>query len=379
MQFGRPVNLGPEVGLTTLGPLPKWACADVPLALHTTLELGGPARVFADVADEAELVRALQWARDRGLGVFVLGGGSNLVVGDGGFDGLVVRLRLLGRDVLPVGAGTTRVDVAAGEPWDPVVEACVAANLAGLECLSGIPGSAGATPIQNVGAYGQEVGSVIERVRVLDADDLRWHDLRPDDCGFAYRHSRFKREPGRWIVSRVSFLLREQGAPTLRYPELRRAMGDLRTPGLAETRAAVLSLRRAKSMVIEPGDPNRRSVGSFFTNPVVPDPVADRLVADAVDAGLVEAATQVPRYPAEPGFSKLAAAWLIERSGISRGFRRGPVGVSSRHTLALVHHGGGTTRALLELAYEIRTRVLERFAVELEPEPVLLSASWPPT
>jgi UDP-N-acetylmuramate dehydrogenase len=350
---------------------------DVPLAPLTTLELGGHARHLAEASDEAAVLEAVRWAEARALPLLVLGGGSNLVIADGGFDGLVLRVAARGQARAAAAGGEVRVTARAGEPWDALVAATVGAGLAGLECLSGIPGHAGATPIQNVGAYGQEVADTVRAVRALERATGRVVDLRPEDCGFGYRTSAFKRDPERYVVVSVTFGLRPGGAPTLRYRELVDALAgagaaaSATPPTLAEVRAAVLRLRRAKSMVIDPADPNRRSVGSFFTNPVVTAGEAARIAAAA-------APSELPRWPAGDGLVKLPAAWLIERAGIDKGTRRGPVGVSSRHTLALVHHGGGTTAALLGLAREVRDAVRARFGVTLVPEPVLVGVALDP-
>jgi UDP-N-acetylmuramate dehydrogenase len=345
---------------------------NVPLAPLTTLELGGPASYFVRADDEATVVEALQWAGRRGVPVFVLGGGSNLVVGDAGFDGLVLQVAPRGLEFREAGAETL-VLAAAGQPWDALVAEAVARQLAGIECLAGIPGLVGATPIQNVGAYGQEVAETIRSVRVLDRQSLAVVDLTPAACGFGYRDSAFKRAPDRHVVLAVTFALRPGGAPALRYGELAQAVAPTAT--LAEVRAAVVALRRRKSMVIDPADENRRSAGSFFMNPIVAPAQAARVVQQALSEGLVTDAAQVPRYPAPGGQIKLAAGWLIERAGVAKGYRRGPVGVSSRHALALVHHGGGRTADLLALAREVRDAVAARFGVRLVPEPVLLGAT----
>jgi len=351
----------------TLAPPPgtrEW----FPLAPLTTLELGGPARWFFEARTRPELAGALLWAAEQGLPVAVLGGGSNLVVSDAGFPGLVVRLALRGL-VVQAGGGSVRLSVAAGEPWDWVVARSVDENLAGLECLSGIPGTAGATPIQNVGAYGQEVAEVVEEVRVLDRASLREATLGADECGFSYRSSSFRSEPERFVVLAVTFRLRPGGPPTVCYDDVERALGDRAAAAtLGEVRETVLSLRRGKSMLADPDDPNRRSAGSFFTNPVVSPETADRVSGRAVALGFAEPR----RFPAAGGWVKLAAAWLVEHAGFPRGLRRGAVGLSSRHALALVHHGGGTTAELLALAREIRSGVEARFAVRLTPEPVFL-------
>jgi UDP-N-acetylmuramate dehydrogenase len=217
----------------------------------------------------------------------------------------------------------------------------------------------------------------VHSVALIDRDALTPCHFTRDECEFAYRSSRFKREPDRWLVTEVTFRLTDGGAPTLRYRELVSSLAGIPKPTLADTRAHVLRLRASKSMVIAPDDPNRRSAGSFFTNPIVPDAEVDRLVRLVLAEGVIEDPSELPRYPASPGHSKLAAGWLIERAGIPKGYRKGPVGVSSRHTLALVHHGGGTTAQLLSLATEIRTRVYDRFGIVLMPEPVLLGTSLP--
>lgn len=336
---------------------------NVELASRTTLELGGPASHFASVRDESALVEALAWARSRGLGVFVLGGGSNVLVPDGGVDGLVIDLQLRGVELTDRGAQVL-VRAAAGEPWDELVARSCDAGLVGIECLSGIPGRVGATPIQNVGAYGQEVADVITQVRTLNraSGEIAW--LPASECGFGYRDSRFKRAPAAAIVLEVEYALRRDVAVVPRYAELAAALADAGGSGPADVRRVVLALRRAKSMVIDASDENRRSAGSFFTNPVVAVEVADAVFERAGELG--------PRWPQADGRMKLAAGWLIERAGITRGLRRGNVGVSSKHALALVHHGGGTTAELLALADEIVGAVRERFGVTLEREPVLL-------
>ncbi|MDB4980454.1 MAG: UDP-N-acetylenolpyruvoylglucosamine reductase [Myxococcales bacterium] len=347
---------------------------DVPLAPLTTLELGGRARHFVEVTDNAAVLEALRWAKARGVPAFILGGGSNVVVGDAGFDGLVVRIATRGRTFLAAG-GEVLVGVAAGEPWDAFVADTVTRGLAGLECLSGIPGLAGATPIQNVGAYGQEVAETIRSVRIFDRREEVVVDLPSSACAFAYRDSVFRRAPERYVVLGVTFALRAGGAPTLRYRELADALAGGPSPMLARTREMVIALRHKKSMVLDAADPNRRSVGSFFTNPLVAAEVAERLAARAVAEGVAAAAADVPRWAAGPGRVKLSAGWLIERAGIAKGLRRGPVGVSSAHALALVHHGGGTTADLVALARDVRDAVAARFGVTLAPEPTFLGAT----
>jgi UDP-N-acetylmuramate dehydrogenase len=346
----------------------------VPLAPLTSLGLGGPARWFIEARTDDELVAALRWARDEGVEAVLLGGGSNVVIADEGLDALVVHTAQRGIDRRSVGGGEHLWTVAAGEPWDPLVAATVEAGLAGIECLSGIPGTTGATPIQNVGAYGQEVAEVVESVRVLDRESLEIGEIAPAECGFSYRDSVFRRHPGRYAVLAVTFRFTEGGAPALRYPELERAVKEAGgpSPSLASVRETVMALRRAKSMVIEAGDENRRSAGSFFVNPVVSPEEAEAVVERALTAGVVPDASAVPRFEAPGGRVKLAAGWLVERSSFEKGTRRGPVGISSRHALALVHHGGGKTADLIALAREVRRRVLDRFGVLIHPEPVFL-------
>jgi UDP-N-acetylmuramate dehydrogenase len=246
-------------------------------------------------------------------------------------------------------------------------------DLAGLECLSGIPGLTGATPIQNVGAYGQEVAETIAEVRVLERTSLRVQSIEPSDCAFRYRDSAFKRNPDRCVVLSVSFALRLGGDATVAYAELQRALGARSAaPSLADVREAVLALRRSKSMVIDSKDVNRRSAGSFFTNPVVTAGDADRIAEQALHDRVIAQASEMPRYPAEDGRVKLAAAWLIEHAGIRKGDRRGQIGISNRHALALVHHGGGSSAELITFARRVRERVRDQFGVELVSEPVML-------
>jgi UDP-N-acetylmuramate dehydrogenase len=340
--------------------------------------LGGPARWFLQVANESQLHEAFEWAHATRLRVFVLGGGSNVVVADTGFDGLVVQIAMRGLTFEPADDnGYRRMIVAAGEPWDDVVRASVELNLAGIEALAGIPGLAGATPIQNVGAYGQEVADTIESVRVFDPVNLSFREVDARECEFGYRSSAFKhreRPLSDGIVTEVRFRLRPGHDCPIRYEEVARAIqhrGDQNvTPSvIADT---VRSLRRSKSMVIDPADENRRSAGSFFTNVLLATGDADALYARAVSAGIVAREADVPRFDAGAGRVKIPAAWLIERSGYVKGQRWGAFGISSRHALALVHHGGGSTRELLEVAATIVTGVRKVFGVELAMEPVVV-------
>jgi UDP-N-acetylmuramate dehydrogenase len=351
---------------------------NVPLAPLCSLELGGNARYLVTAPDEPSVAEAVRWAAERRLQVAVLGGGTNLVVADAGFDGLVIRMKQRGvsarRD-----DGALTMTAAAGEPWDALVERAVSDGLSGVECLSGIPGCVGATVIQNVGAYGQEIAETVSRTRVLDRDTVQVREVPGKACGFAYRDSIFKRKLFADVILSVSVVLRPGGSPRLRNPELQAALevGEA-APGPAEVRDAVLELRRRKSMLAEPADENRRSVGSFFVNPTVDPERADAIARRAVEAGVADAVEKVPRWPQPDGRVRLAAAWLIEKSGFEKGFRDGAVGLSSRHALSLVHHGGGSTSALIRLAKRIRGAVNERFGVRLTPEPAFLGFDEPP-
>jgi UDP-N-acetylmuramate dehydrogenase len=343
---------------------------NVPLAPLTTFELGGPARWYAEATSAEEVAEAFDWAGREGCEVTILGGGSNVVIADEGIDGLVLRVAPRG-----VSFEGGAVVAHAGEPWDPFVASCIERGLAGLECLSGIPGLAGAAPIQNVGAYGQEVSETIRSVRVLDRIDRAVRELPSAQCGFAYRDSFFKQVPDRFVVLAVTFDLRPRGEPAIRYAELDQALAGTARPSLREVRDTVIALRRDKSMVIDPADPNRRCAGSFFTNPILDRDAAAEVVARAVASGAAADASAVPQWPTANGRVKLAAAWLIERSAIDKGLRRGNVGISTRHCLALVHHGGGTTRELLALAREVRDAVHARWGVTLVLEPTLIGCS----
>ncbi len=338
----------------------------VSLAPLTTMGLGGPARAFVHAHHDADVREAWAWARARGVALRVLGGGSNVVIDDAGIDGLVVHLDTRGIEWRET-ADAVDVTVAAGEPWDDLVRCAVARDWAGLECLSGIPGRVGATPIQNVGAYGQEVADTISGVHAIDRTTGETISLGAADCGFAYRDSRFKSgEPDRWIVLGVTFRLRPGGAPRVKYDELAKhlAARGITRPSLADVRESVIEIRRAKSMVIDAADPNSRSCGSFFTNPIVTPAHADKVAARAGVAAM-------PRWAQGDGTVKLSAAWLIERAGFTRGTRDGAVGLSSRHTLALVCHDGARAADVARFARHIRDTVADRFDVRLHPEPVL--------
>ncbi|GII21361.1 UDP-N-acetylenolpyruvoylglucosamine reductase [Planosporangium mesophilum] len=342
---------------------------------HTTLRLGGPAAELVEASSADEIVAALRKADASGsatdnaaVSAFVLAGGSNVVVADEGYPGTVVLLRNRGFSVHREGERAT-VRVEAGQQWDELVEATVADGLAGLECLSGIPGSAGATPIQNVGAYGQEVAETITAIRVYDRYSGETLVMRPDECLFGYRTSIFKHN-NRFVVLSVDFSLTVSTLSTpIRYAELARSLGV--APGeqadLARVREAVLALRAGKGMVLDPSDPDTWSVGSFFTNPVLP--------ASEYAALRERAGAQPPAWPGADGSVKVSAAWLIERAGFGKGHAGVGVGISTKHTLALTNRGTGTTAALLDLAREIRDGVRDRFGVVLHPEPVLVNCA----
>jgi UDP-N-acetylmuramate dehydrogenase len=344
---------------------------DVRLSDLCTLGVGGRARAYAEVRSLDEARAALRYAHEHGLPLLVLGGGSNLVVADDGFPGLVLHVALRGRTVTSAPDGVV-LTAAAGEDWDPLVAYAVERGLAGIECLSGIPGRVGATPIQNVGAYGQEVRETIDHVEALDVRSGELVTFTNEDCRFAYRDSRFKQEDrGRYLVTSVTFRLRPDAAPAVRYADLEKklAADGIASPTLADVRRAVLEVRRSKSMVIDPQDENRRSVGSFFMNPIVTEEAWRELeprLRSAVPAG-----ARVPAYPGPAGV-KLSAAWLIEQAGLEKGLRRQGAGISTRHTLAIVNCGDARARDVLELAREIRGRVRDRFGVTLVPEPVFV-------
>ena len=332
------------------------------LADHTTLRVGGPAGEFREIADEESLVAAVRDADAAGVPVLLLGGGSNLLVGDDGFDGLVLRVATSGIDC-GVMCGAGRVEAAAGEDWDRFVATMVEREYSGVEALSGIPGSVGATPIQNVGAYGQEVSQTIDRVRVLDRVSGAVTDLTAEDCGFGYRDSALKQHPERFVVLSVIFELPRSGSSRpVRYGELARQLnvgvGD--RAGLDEVRSAVLGLRRGKGMVLDPADHDTWSAGSFFTNPIVAE---------------AELPPDAPAFPTPDGRFKASAAWLIQYAGFDRGYTRGPAGLSTKHALAVTNRGGAAATDIVALAREVRDGVRERTGIALVPEPVLVGCS----
>ncbi|CAM2880764.1 UDP-N-acetylmuramate dehydrogenase [Saccharomonospora xinjiangensis] len=336
---------------------------------HTTLRLGGPARRFAVAETTDELVAIVRKLDEAGEPVLLVGGGSNLVVGDEGFDGTVVR-------IATGGWSDDFTTVAAGQDWDAYVGATVEAGLGGLECLSGIPGCAGATPIQNVGAYGCEISQVLESIELYDRAAREVRTVTAAELGFAYRTSVLKGTDSGVVLS-VRFRLAGDGlSAPVRYAELARRLGayvGARVPA-SEAREAVLALRRGKGMVLDAGDHDTWSAGSFFTNPIVAEPDVPNVLARITD--VVGADAAVPTYPADGGM-KLSAAWLIERAGFAKGHPGpgGRVSLSTKHTLALTNRGGATTADLLALARQVRDGVFERFGVELRPEPLLVNCA----
>jgi UDP-N-acetylmuramate dehydrogenase len=333
------------------------------LADYTTLRVGGPARRMITVDTEAELVETVRNLDGRREPLLVLGGGSNLLVGDSGFGGTVIKIATRGVDEDTTACSGAVITVAAGEPWDPLVSYAIQRGWTGLETMSGIPGLVGATPIQNVGAYGAEVSELISMVRTLDRSTGHIKTLFPTECGFGYRTSRFKSDPGQFLVLSVTFQLRLGSmSQSIRYPELARALDvevGRRTPA-AEVREAVLALRTAKGMVLVEDDHDTWSAGSFFTNPLLSSAQARALPADA------------PRFNHSDDLIKTSAAWLIERAGFGKGYGNGAARLSGKHTLALTNRGGATAADLLSLAREIRAGVRAKFGIELVPEPVLV-------
>jgi UDP-N-acetylmuramate dehydrogenase len=343
---------------------------NIALAPLTTLEVGGPARYFVEAKTAGEVQEAVAYARSRNLPLFVLGGGSNLVVSDAGWPGLVLKVGIHGIDAAGEGeTGQALFDVGAGEAWDRFVSEMVRADCAGVECLSGIPGSVGATPVQNVGAYGQEVSETIDDVEVLDLRDGQVRELCREACGFGYRTSIFNtRETGRFIILRVRYAVTPGGAPRIEYADLKRHFaGRENAPSLAETREAVRHIRALKGMLLVAGDPDERSAGSFFKNPILSQGQHEELSQRARERGL-----SLPSYPALETHKKISAAWLVEHSGFNKGYGAGRAAISSKHALAIVNRGGATGADILWLKNEIQQRVQEIWGVRLEPEPVMV-------
>jgi UDP-N-acetylmuramate dehydrogenase len=340
---------------------------NVPLAPLTTIGIGGPARFFFRAIDADQIREGIDWARERNVPLFLLGGGSNLLVSDRGFPGLVMHADLRGITVESENDDVL-VKVGAGEPWDAFVAHAVGNGWAGIECLSGIPGSTGATPIQNVGAYGQDVSETIARVEALDRTTgaLVW--FSSEECRFGYRASLFKNvERDRYVVLSVTFRLRRGGEATIKYPELQKFLGErgISRGDLQGVREAVIAIRKRKGMVLDPNDPDTKSDGSFFMNPVITPGHYEEFARRAPHA---------PHFPAG-GDVKLSAAWLIEHAGFHKGFVHGNVGLSSKHSLALINRGGGTAAEVVALVTMIQSKVRETFGVEIHPEPNFIGFS----
>jgi UDP-N-acetylmuramate dehydrogenase len=341
---------------------------NVALAPLTTLGVGGPTRYFAEATSERDIRDAVDFVQSRQVPLFVLGGGSNLVVSDAGFPGLVLKIALRG---IEESASQDRrlFQVGAGEDWDAFVAHAVSGNCAGVECLSGIPGTVGATPVQNVGAYGQEVADTITMVYALDLTNGLIRELTPEQCGFAYRTSLFNTvERGRFIILGVRFALQPGGASTVEYRDLKNHFaGQSHRPSLQEVREAVRHIRHTKAMLIVEGDEDSRSAGSFFKNPIV----TAAKFAD-VEAIAIGRDAKVPSFPAQEDHVKIPAAWLVEQSGFAKGYRRGPVGISRRHALAIVNRGGAKANDIVALKDDIQGAVRDQFGIELTPEPVFV-------
>jgi UDP-N-acetylmuramate dehydrogenase len=339
-----------------------------PLGPFTTFGIGGPARWFVEAASEPEIAEAIEWTRERRVPLFVLGGGSNVLISDAGFDGLVLRVALQGISVVSTDDSARVYRVAAGESWDEFVQRSVEDNCARIECLAGIPGTVGGTPVQNVGAYGQEVASVIDRVRAFDLRTYAFVEFTAAECDFAYRCSRFNStDRGRFLITRVDYRLTPGGATTLHYQDLEQAFKQSQ-PSLAEVAATVRHIRQSKGMLLVDGDPDCRSAGSFFKNPVISEELFQTIAAPSAPA----------RFPAGPGKVKLPAAWLIEQAGFNKGYSAGAAGISSRHTLALINRGGASAQDILALAGQISAAVKARFGIRLEMEPVLVGVEKSP-
>lgn len=341
---------------------------NVPLAPMTTIKVGGPARYFVEARTIGEVSEAVSFAEAKHLPLFVLGGGSNLVISDDGWPGLVLKIGICGIEERAE-SGNVMFEVGAGEDWDKLVARAVVRKCAGVECLSGIPGSVGGTPVQNVGAYGQEVSETIESVLVFDTRDRQIREMCNEACGFSYRTSIFNTsERGRFIILRVTYGLTPGGAPRVQYADLKKYFaGWSQPPTLAQAREAIRQIRASKGMLISPGDDDCRSAGSFFKNPIVSSEQYQELNRRAATKNL-----QIPSYLALDAQKKVSAAWLVEHSGFSKGYGDGPVGISRKHTLALVNRGQATAAEIIAFKQQIQQRVDEIWGVRLEPEPVFV-------
>jgi UDP-N-acetylmuramate dehydrogenase len=341
---------------------------NIPLAPYTTFKVGGPARYFAEASSEQDIQKSLEFCTSREVPLFVLGGGSNLVVSDQGWSGLVLKISLTGIRS-ETANGRMLFDVGAGEDWDLFVAKTVEAGCGGIECLSGIPGTTGGTPVQNVGAYGQEVAETITKVRVLEIPTRRISEMLNADCGFSYRTSIFNStQRDRYIVLKVTFALFPEGTPRIEYADLKKYFANTSSvPTLAETRNAVRSIRHGKAMLITANDEDSRSAGSFFKNPVL-----TTTEYESLNSIVQSMNKQLPTYPAGPGKVKVSAAWLVENAGFHKGYTLGPVAISRKHSLALVNRGGAKATDIIALKNQVQQGVKRVFGVELHPEPVFV-------
>jgi UDP-N-acetylmuramate dehydrogenase len=341
---------------------------NVPLAPLTTLKVGGPARYFIEAKTIADAQEAIEFTDSRNLPMFVLGGGSNLVVSDAGWSGVVLKIAIGGIEERYQDCQTI-FEIGAGEEWDKFVATAVSRNCSGVECLSGIPGSVGGTPVQNVGAYGQEVAETIQSVTALEIQTREVCELNNEDCAFHYRTSIFNTtHRGQYIILKVSYELIAGGRRHLQYADLKNHFaGSNEVPTLADVREAVRKIRASKGMLITEGDPDCRSAGSFFKNPVLSAEGFDQLTKRAAEKNL-----ELPSYPALESQRKVSAAWLVEHSGFSKGFVSGNVGISRKHALALVNRGEATAAAVLALKNHIQDRVEDIWGIRLDPEPVFV-------
>lgn len=349
---------------------------NISLNKYTSIKLGGKAKFFCECKTEKELTECLEYAKTNNLKVHILGGGSNTIFSDEGFEGLVIRINLKGIYIHNDFKDNVILKVSAGEQWDDFVKYCIENKFAGVECLSGIPGSVGATPIQNVGAYGQEVKDTIIFVKAIDRETFKSIMFSNEDCLFGYRTSRFKTiDKDKYIVTEVLFKLRKDGKPEIKYPELEKYLKSKgeENYSLDNIRDAVMELRKKKSMVLDDDDPDSVSCGSFFVNPIVSEEVFEKLLI-RMENGKWKMENgeklSIPHFKVEGGV-KLSAAWLIENAGFKKGYTKNGAGISNKHSLALVNRGG-TTKNLLELAEEIQTKVFDKFGIELVKEPVLV-------
>lgn len=346
---------------------------NVALAPYTTLGVGGPARFLVSIKHEDQVPEALEFARTQACPVLILGSGSNILVSDSGFPGVIVRMEI--RGIQPLDEDNSEfISVAAGEIWDGFVQRCVEQNLAGVECLSGIPGTVGGAPVQNIEAYGQEISDVILSIRALDRETNSIEELSGRDCRFGYRTSIFNTtHRDRYIILKVAFSLRPYGKPRIQYKDLENYFsGRSKTPSIGEVRRAVIKIRESKGMILHQTDDDIKSAGSFFKNPVLEPDEATGIENSARDRGLLASTENLPRYTAPSGKVKLPAAWFVEQAGFEKGYTRGNVGISSKHALALVNKGDAQAREFIDLMHIIQDKVHSEFGIDLLPEPTLL-------